>query len=690
MRKTLLTALTGAALLTGSLSAADAPEFISNTIWKDGKRVISTSIPGCYRLDKPVLSRADDEEEELWVVANLEFDDEEYDVNPFPLVYKPGQEGTYSYGYYDYDTAVDFYLPLGEFDMLFEFKAKNIGTPNRYVYRHIDVTEDGMEFTVSAAEADQLIEFEPLDPDGKALSTDVIRLTDGEPDGIYSEGFLNIADQLFLVCSKQYGELMSYTTLRWSRFYDNGEYKTDCNNKVYASKSDDLYFCSGFGGVTDDASLACLLTSDGSRTQTVTNTTDYKTFEQNFIQSPYEPKADDSGKIFPKGHSCVNSYYICRNGVMGYRNRTVVGGQRYNQTKIIAWQAPAERRCGMTLLPVPATYEGLEQTGYIEGLPLYLDGEEDTYMAGIMNSGRFRINSQGNNEITVFANPRRSIAASENPVWGNGFPTIRAYRGTGNSLLWGVAGPLGETRLIDGAILDMTLNGEKFTGESVDLAENSEIKLQLKDTNYELCEIRGTATLETGLTVKDETSVPPTIQSFRVVNAEGVVATELENTADGVAEIYGGMFTLAKTDDGVSYYECAAPAEIVVEYAPNATDEWEALEVKADEAYDFLPGWGCYYSASLKGITRNSANKLYDLRLTMKGSNGEYAIQTVSPAFSSSEELSIETIDNGSSIFETIYYDLSGRRVMNPVNGGIYIRTDIMTDGSRRVSKTVR
>ena len=150
------------------------------------------------------------------------------------------------------------------------------------------------------------------------------------------------------------------------------------------------------------------------------------------------------------------------------------------------------------------------------------------------------------------------------------------------------------------------------------------------------------------------------------------------------------MFTLAKTDDGVSYYECAAPAEIVVEYAPNATSEWEALEVKADEAYNFLPGWGCYYSTSLKGVTRNSANKLYDLRLTMKGSNGEYAIQTVSPAFSISKELSIGAIDSESSISETIYYDLSGRRVMNPVRGGIYIRTDIMADGSRRVGKTVR
>lgn len=690
MRKSLLTALSCAALLTGSLSAADAPEFINHTILKDGKTVVEASTPGRYRIDKPVTSRAGDEEEELWVIANLEFNADEYDANPFPTVYKPGEEGNFSFGYYDYDTAVDFYLPLGEFDVLFEFKGKSIDIPTRYVYRHINVTEDGMEFTVSASEADQLVEFDPRDPDGKALSTDVIRLTDGEADGIYSEGFLNIADQLFIVCSKQYGELMSYTTLRWNRFYDNGEYKTDCINKVYATNSDDLYFCSGFGGVTDEASLACLLTSDGSHAQTVTNTTDYKTFEQNFIQSLYEPVPDDKGKVFPKGHSCVNTYYICRNGVMGYRNRTVVGGERYNQKKIIAWQAPAEHRYGMTLLPVPTTYEGLEQSGYIEGLPLYLDGEEDTYMAGIMNSSRFRINSQGNNEVTVFANPRRSIAASANPVWGNGFPTIRAYRGTGNSLVWGVAGPLGENRLLDGAILDMTLNGEKFTGEDVVLAENSEIELQLKDSNFELYSIKGTATLKTGLTVKDETSVPPTIQSFRVVDTEGEVATELENAADGVAEIYGGMFTLAKTDDGVSYYECAAPAEIVVEYAPNATDEWEALEVKADEAYNFLPGWGCYYSASLKGVTSNSANKLYDMRLTMKGSNGEYAIQTVSPAFSISKELSIGTIDNESSISETIYYDLSGRRVMNPVSGGIYIRTDIMADGSRRVSKTVR
>ena len=151
MRKSLLTALSCAALLTGSLSAADAPEFINHTILKDGKTVVEASTPGRYRIDKPVTSRAGDEEEELWVIANLEFNADEYDVNPFPTVYKPGEEGNFSFGYYDYDTAVDFYLPLGEFDVLFEFKGKSIDIPTRYVYRHINVTEDGMEFTVSAS-----------------------------------------------------------------------------------------------------------------------------------------------------------------------------------------------------------------------------------------------------------------------------------------------------------------------------------------------------------------------------------------------------------------------------------------------------------------------------------------------------------------------------------------------------------
>lgn len=695
MHKSLLCALFSACLLSATASAASTPEFVNNTLFKDGKMVMQTSETGCFR-HAPALQPRADEGEEIWVYATLDYDTDEYEVNPYPLVYKPGEEGNFGFGMYDYMSGIDFYLPAGQYDVLFEFKR----TSDRmiyYVFRHIEVTEDmlddGMEFSVSPLEADQLIEFNPIDPEGKALSSDVIRLTDGEQDGIYSEGYLNIADQLFLVCSKQYGELMSYTVLRWSLFYDpeKEEYRTDCINKVYATESDDLFFCSGFGGVTSDASLSCLLVSDGARTQTVTNTTDFKTFEQNILNSPYVPVADDKGQVFPKGHSCVNTYYICRDGAMtGYRNRTVVGGSKYDQKQIIAWQGPADRRNGMSLMPVPTVYEGLESSGYIEGLPLYLDGDENTYMAGIMTSGRFRYNSDGSNKIVDFANPWRSIPAAENPVWGYGFPTIRTYRNAGNAIHWAVAGALGESRLIDDAILIKTLDGEDFSDEDLPLTAGEDVKLTLTDNNFELAGVRGIATLETGLTVEDESSVAPTIQSFRVIKKNGEVATELENAVDGIAEVYGGLFSVAPIDAFTSYYECEAPTEVVIEYAPNGTTEWTALEVRPNEEYDFMPGWGHYYSASLEGVTTPSENHLYDLRLTLKGAAGQYAVQTVSPAFSLVKNDAIDAINADSEVLATTYNDLGGRVVVNPAEGGVYIRTDVMTDGSRRVAKIVK
>ena len=687
MRKTLPALLCALALsASGGIAVAgiEGTDIVLNSVSKDGKVIMESSGGACHTWGAKSMTRAD-EDEEYYVMALLDFDPEEYEVDLISRAFM--HDGYANFGMWDYDSVIDYFLPAGVYNICIHFTRISDRVPV-IVYKENVVVDGDMEFTVSPSDADQLIVFEPKDPLGKPLSGDIREIVDGEDVGVVEEGFLAYTDEMFNVRSKLFGDIFTSTILRWGKWIEDGEMRTNCIDRVYATESDDLFFCAGFGGVTTDASVACLLVSDGSKSQTVTSTADYLTFGQQFIPTPDQPVGEDGNPSYLKGHSCVNNYFLCNEGVPGMQNKTVAAGKRFNQEKIMVWQAPAEERCGMSIMPVPTLYEGYEGYGYLEGLPLVVNGDESVY-AGLTNtSTRFRYNSDGVYNVSLCSNPFRAINAETDPVWGTGFPCITVYRDAAGDINWAVSGPSGENRMLDKALLNIKSTPEYDPTSGVIMVEmGDKLSLSLTDSNFILGDIPGTNVTEVNMEVKDAKSVPPAVQSLRTTDAAGNVANEFARPEDGNIEIYCGMFTTAQTEDGVRYYECEAPADVIVEYSANGNDSWKELEAVADPALDFMPGWGKFYKVSLSSVAEASANQWYDLRLTLKGADGETTVQTISPAFKIKEVSSVEDLTDGIDQVEiAAVYSLQGVRLDKPVAGQPCIV--MMSDG--RIRKVMR
>ena len=100
-----------------------------------------------------------------------------------------------------------------------------------------------------------------------------------------------------------------------------------------------------------------------------------------------------------------------------------------------------------------------------------------------------------------------------------------------------------------------------------------------------------------------------------------------------------------------------------------------------------MPGWGKFYKVSLSSVAEASANQWYDLRLTLKGADGETTVQTISPAFKIKEVSSVEDLTDGIDQAEiAAVYSLQGVRLDKPVAGQPCIV--MMSDG--RIRKVMR
>lgn len=231
--------------------------------------------------------------------------------------------------------------------------------------------------------------------------------------------------------------------------------------------------------------------------------------------------------------------------------------------------------------------------------------------------------------------------------------------------------------------------GEPFEGSQLALTEGDNVNLTLHDSNFELGGMKGESVTQIGLTVENTASAPPTIQSFRTVGTSGTPTTEFATAAEGKAEIYTGIFTIAQSESSVKHYEAATPSDITLEYSAHGLDSWHPLEINADPSHDFMPGWGKYYYASLSGINIPSENGWYDLRLTVKGDKDAFTTQTVSPAVRIDEYSGIDTVETDARLLHTEYHDLNGRTV-EPTAKGVLIRTDYYSDGNRSVRKVIQ
>ena len=139
--------------------------------------------------------------------------------------------------------------------------------------------------------------------------------------------------------------------------------------------------------------------------------------------------------------------------------------------------------------------------------------------------------------------------------------------------------------------------------------------------------------------------VPPTLQLLTMHNEAGQRTELFKCPSDGTIEFYAGDFYYeideSRTEDQIS----VRPMESVkVEYAPRGSEDFAEIEVREDPAKYFWPGYGYYFSGSLKGVTKGSADGWFDLRITLADETGNTQTQLISPAFRVESNLGVDVI----------------------------------------------
>lgn len=654
---------------------------VASSIQRNGQEV-NADMKGILQVfDNRKEEREEEEEEVFSVLVNLDYDEAEYAPDMMSMAMKPGYGSIFEIGMWDfeYPGTISFALPAGTYNLCLCFTNLKEDCPV-YVYKENVVVNEDMEIEASPSEADQCVVFDPRDPEGNILSTDIYIWKGDEQLDLWQKGMLEYTDQLFLIKSKSCGEINGLSTMRWAHWYEDDALHTNANLKVYASKSDDLFFSTVVGGVGLTQSIMCLLTSDGSHTQTVTNDTNYTTIPQRFASTPYTPTPDENGEIREKGQYCTMGYRVGYNDAEDWSSLYAASGERFMQTDVLAWQASEDKRQGMTLLPVPVDWEALNTSvinaideGSIWALPVDIDTDSPVYVGWVNGYFKFSVSQDGVWNFRKADNPFMAFEASENPLWGEGFPIISTNFDYESDIIWNVVGARGEDRRIDRTLLRKTVNGKEYTRNFVtpDIEKGTEIRLE--DSNYTIGGINGVNVTEVSLSPASELVPPPTLQMLRTVDAGGNVKTEFASAADAKAQLYCGVFHYVEPEEGYGYYNSERVNGITLEYSPYQKDSWKPIEVIADESRDFMPGWGYFYIADMSVVDRKSDNGWFDLRVILDNGEGGTVTETISPAFRVDDLSGVEAVNGDAVIY------VRGNDIIAPADARIYDMAGVET-----------
>lgn len=190
-------------------------------------------------------------------------------------------------------------------------------------------------------------------------------------------------------------------------------------------------------------------------------------------------------------------------------------------------------------------------------------------------------------------------------------------------------------------------------------------------------EIEGSVTAELGIKKgegMDVDFIPPVLTFLGMHDVKGNLTDRFETATDGTVEFYAGDFYFDFNWSVTEYenyprYMCREIPDVKVEYAPYQTDNFTELTVTEVPEKYFYPGWGNYYTVPLKDVSAKSANAWFDLRISLEDEAGNTHVQTISPAFRINDASGVETVCSDTDSHEPVYYDMMGRRIVNPADG---------------------
>lgn len=263
-----------------------------------------------------------------------------------------------------------------------------------------------------------------------------------------------------------------------------------------------------------------------------------------------------------------------------------------------------------------------------------------------------------NGKIPATGHPRFSAPLPEDAELGNSvpalvcLPTSAAESGWDNGFLYDYTGRYGEQLGLDSynysdvvtadqlnrmggyhRTLSVTRDGTEICsspgafGKWLDWGQGDTYSMQLSMNNVLIDgETEGVNTAS--LTYKTADGYIPTLTALRLMD-DGVVTDRFDKCDRATLELTAATFAYVKPNE----FRFEAPSAVKAQYAPHGSDTFTDLTL--DEVADnfYLPGYGTYYTAALDNVARESADKWYDLRITVEGKSGAVQTQTLSPAF---------------------------------------------------------
>lgn len=157
----------------------------------------------------------------------------------------------------------------------------------------------------------------------------------------------------------------------------------------------------------------------------------------------------------------------------------------------------------------------------------------------------------------------------------------------------------------------------------------------------------------------------------------GRVTQLFSDPEEGLLTFYAGAFKYH--DEFRRWFSYEPLDEVILEYAPYGSDNFSYFNIEEDTEKLCLPGYGAYYFGSLKQVDRKSETGWYDVRISIKNSQGNTQIQSVSPAFFIDSMTGTEIVSSDNRV------RVKGRNIIAPEGSIVCNATGVQT-GTRNLA----
>lgn len=645
----------------------------------------------------------------------------EYDANVFqaPFFAYFTNDNGFIGGAYDMGNGIQGQIPQGTYNIISCFETIDYDDYSQYyvIKENVEVNGD-MEITLNPAEATNHITTKPYGPNGELLKHGLYHIDEVTESYVVDEpGIVNWTSVTNILYQKGV-DYLYYNGVGFMGDFLEEDMRT-CPLDIYVTDvSDQFVFIQDRIAFTEDLSKSyCMqISTDNLKTcELEFKQSDYISQIYNYKYTPYGRNHDDgmninhtfwdwNNKGNPNQVSSGVDVRIIKQGDSFFHELwinspetepSVFNGNIMVQTAFGDYGEYRKIELGEMVL------EFIDMTAWTLGTPIQIKNGQKEFV----NIGHHMYNMQINTNDLYFINNNNYIIAQLQPApeafiypvenalgsINDNCPInalkVKTYDNEGLNLPINVVsyfvGRYGEVRWCnEGTTMTTKFNGEEIDLNTSTLEGKGIYDITVHNPNIEVDGLPGHNTTTVYFDQNQEDMTPPAVEMLHFKNGEGSVTDRFATAEEGTMEFYASDFNYVYYPDLWSgVFECQ-PVEVLVEYAPYGTENWNELTVEEVPELFQEPGWGYFYRGSLAEVTGQGLNGWFDLRFRLQDASGNWMDQVVSPAFRIDDLAysSVATISSDNAR-EVARYNLAGQRVDADATGVVIIK---MSDGTAR------